>query len=150
MRKYYKIKLTIIEENQETNYKSLKVSNEEIIVKRTIMNEDFKEIVTGLTFSKEYEIRNGVHEKVTLDSITWDYENNPNKPRTYAIKEQGFYVLVEDKYFNHDNPIAKYDDIYDYIENFDDSKVSKYLKQLIYEKDEQKRIKKYMKRKNLK
>ena len=149
MKKYYKIKLTILEENEETNYNSLKTIKEEIIVKQTLTG-NFKEIVTGLVFGQEYDLSGGQVRTMSKEKIISDYASNKDNYRNHKIKTLGFYLLVENDYFKYDNPIAKYNDIWMYIEHFDELNVSKYLKKITYEKEEQSKIKRLLKNRNIK
>ena len=149
MKKYYKIMLTILEENKETNYDSLKIIKEPIIVRKTI-GGNFKEIVTGYIFKPETYVRNDQVILVSVEKIVQDYKENKNNFRNHDIKEQGFYFVVEGEYFMYENPLAKYDDIVKYVNLFNDLSVSKYLKAITYEKEEKTKIKNFFKNRSIK
>ena len=136
MKKFYQIKLTIIEiinDNEIedakdlSNKEKIKVTQENIIVHKIFRG--FKEILTG---TKLYPVImvDGYNRKYAADSdeVIYDYSHNYRSEEVVRyLKEYKFFIMVEPFYFENPLIFTMEDELEKYIENYYLRLSTKYL-----------------------
>ena len=160
MKKFYKIKLTIIEltNDNETecsknlqNEEKIKVIHENIIVHKVFRG--FKEILTGV---KLYPITRYYNQnKCLIDSniIISDYKYDEDEVEVRYLKEYKFFIMVEPFYFENPLIFATQSELNSYINDYNFRISTKYFDKVKVKrkvlKNMQKRVERFKDNNNL-